>query len=37
MEVTSDCGDHWSRVKMVMRIRMSKVQGGWCSGYRIEF
>jgi len=28
MEVTSDCSDHWSRVKIVVRVRMSKVQGG---------
>jgi len=27
MEVTSGHGDHWLRVEMVMRVRMSKVQG----------
>jgi len=37
MEVTSDHDDHQLRVKIVMRIRMSKVQGGQCSGYGIEF
>ena len=37
MEVTSDHGDHWLRVEMVMRVRISKVQGGQCSRCRIEF
>jgi len=37
MEVTSDHDDHQSRVEAIVRIRVSKVQGGQCSGYVIEF
>ena len=37
MEVTSDCDNHQSRVKVVVRIRVSKVWGRQCSGYGIKF
>ena len=37
MEITSDRGDYWSRVEMVIRVRMSKVQGRQCSRCGIKF
>ena len=37
IEVTSDHDDYQLRVKKIMRVKMSKVQNGWCSRYGIEF
>ena len=34
MEVASDCDDHWPRVDLYIRVRVSKVQGRQCSRSR---
>jgi len=37
MEVTNNCNDYRSRVKKIIRVKMSKIQGRKYSRYEIKF